>query len=527
MANGPTQLTIEYRLPVTVIRFSGDIVTVTDVLKPMAGPTRQIVANAVLDIRGDPRSTPTFSVAEEDLGELSLDLTLLPDGRLAGSEAQFDDQSGARLSAALNAGVNTTGALMSILSGAGAPGVATAVAAGAAVALGGLAKSTLSVMGPSTAVRVSDEPPSEDTGDIDPVRFDQAAADLKRVLDLSDPRTRDRPSAEDVGIEPRFKRDQPASHKVLHGYRVALLYLAQAHADQAERAAEDPVAGANALRHLDRALRSTREEASRVEEIYRVWRSGFLNRVSSHIDRQFFVDELPSTAAFLDQVRDRSPRDEAPEWWEVASTLRVMLTCDLEVTGAPASAPRGGADDFSDGTILHRVPMQARLGTWRLRKNASDGSWYADLEKTEWILAAHPSGTRATRLPVKGKDRQLALKFDDSGALTSVEASIKGAGVQRTDTLSGVSNLLAGAATTTTAIGAALGPAARAAALKGQVDELEQRAKLQGLLNPSPDSLADLRKQLAQAEVEAQLALARRVITDPSSVLVVANQPDD
>ncbi len=87
MANDPTHLTIEYRPPVTVVRFSGDIVTVTDVLKPTADPTREIVANAVLDIRGDPRSTPTFSVAEEDLGELSLDLTLLPDGRLAGSGA--------------------------------------------------------------------------------------------------------------------------------------------------------------------------------------------------------------------------------------------------------------------------------------------------------------------------------------------------------------------------------------------------------------------------------------------------------
>lgn len=519
-------LTIEYRLPVTVVRFTGVVVTATDGLK-VSPVTREIEANLVVDIRADSRSNCSLSVLEQDLGELTLSLKLLQDGRLSGSETEFDDQSGERLTAALSAGISTTSALLPFLSGAGAPGVAAALAVGAGATLGGLIRSPMNLMSPSIAVRsarndeAGQKPVIDDGTDLS----DQELVENGRVLDLLEPKTRTRPSAADVGIEFRFGRDQPAAHKTLHGYRVALLYLSQAHADQAERAAQDPEGGANALRCLDRALHSTREEASRVEEIYRVWRTGYITREKERVDKQLFIDDIPDTATFLTQVRE-PPRDrEAPKWWDLAEKLRMMITCDLDV---PDSSPDGhqGTMSFADGTILHRVPVQARLTTWRLRPSKSSRGWVADSETTEWILVAHPKGTRATRLPVKGADRQLAVEFSENGAMTSVQTQMKGVGVQSTATLAGLPASLSAAVSNGTAVGTGLSPAAaRATALKARVEELEQRAKFQGLLNPATDSLADLRKELAEAELQARLSLAQRVTTDPSSVIILTRQP--
>jgi hypothetical protein len=69
-----------------------------------------------------------------ELDKLATTLTLLNDGRLVGADSAVDSHDGERLTAALTAATATGATALSLLGGAGPPGIAAAV--GAALAAG-------------------------------------------------------------------------------------------------------------------------------------------------------------------------------------------------------------------------------------------------------------------------------------------------------------------------------------------------------------------------------------------------------
>lgn len=496
---------IDYRLPVTVVRLTGTITTTTDKLKPPESERAVVVeASATLDVRADDRATCTLVVPERSMAQLELTLKLLPDGRMASSAGELDDQSASALAAALTVGVSTTSSLLPLLGGAGVPGVIGAVAAGA-------------LTGAAAGLRIFGALPLTD---VDLAAILEGAQGQQAAADPGQPR---RPTLAEVGIDARFAVAQPATAQVLHAYRVALLYLASAHASAAEHAHADPLNGADRLRALDRALRSSREEAARTEEIYRAWRLSQVTSEVQKVDEQLYVDDLPTDDQLHDALTAPPAGDDVPRWWRVASRLRLAVTCqptgELPDTGTRRSPYTDEQHD--DGTVVHRRPRAAKVTTWRLSR-ADGGTWRRDIERVDWMLVTLPVDRGVIRLPLgSDDDAKLTVDFDASGAITSVTASATGGGAAAAQTLSTLPGTVATAMKSGADIAAQLGPAARAAGLKARIEEEEMRAKLDGLLNPAPDSLAKLRKELKQAEIEARLAVARRLVSDPSGAIVV------
>jgi hypothetical protein len=172
----------------------------------------------------------------------------------------------------------------------------------------------------------------------------------------------------------------------------------------------------------------------------------------------------------------------------------------------------------------------ATLTTWRLtRDHTSPSTWAAREERRDWVLVTHPADTRAVRLPLPSRsDTTVNVSFDESGALTSFTSDVTGRGAERVQALSALPAALRDASKAGSELASVFSPAAaRVAALKQRVEELETRSKWQGLLNPAQDNLAELRQELTEAELQARLALAQRVAQDPSSVVVSTPIPTD
>lgn len=496
---------IKYRLPVTVVRFGGQVTTTTDALLGRQGQTTTRTGTAVVEVRPDPRGERTLMLPESRQDKMKLTLKLLADGRLAGAESSFDSQAGERLSAVLSAATATASALLPFAAGAGALGTAvTAAGAMAAAAAAGIA-----VQAGSEEAHKALHKGIETGAQADSHGTDHAI------------------TPEKVGIHPKFERDHPAEYEALYRYRRALLLTSFAHAEAAGRAHRDPEGAVSILRNLDRALRSIRGEAARVEEVYALWRRSQCTSETAQVNVQLYIDQIPTTSRFLEEVQDRpAHHDDADPWWPIATKLRLMVTCDL----LSGKEPSQRSVHLPVGTVAYRQPQPARLTTWKLfRHDEAPSGWRADEERTEWALVSHRDATYAVRLAVpSGADEVLNVGFDETGGLTSFAADVTGAGAQRAQTIAGLPATLKDAAAAGAGLAASLSPAtARISALKQQIDEAESRAKLQGLLNPTTDDLAELRKQLTEAELQARLALAQRIAQDPSTVIVTTSSLEE
>lgn len=498
---------IDYRLPISVVRVVGEITTSVDSgAPPSEQKTVTATATTSVDVRADPAGKVTLLVPAQDASELNLKLALLPDGRLVGSDATFDDRSGERMTAVLAAGIAGASAAAPFATAAGPAGAALALAAG--VISAGMAAASVST-GDVRGFGIINDPDNPD----------------RLAEDVCDPKKPEQPSAADLGIHIGFQEAHPAEHDVLVQYRTALLYLSAAHAETVKSAYLNPLRALDEAAALERLLGSTRREAQRVEETYRLWRASLVTTEIEKVTLELRIDELPTTAQF-DKQRNKRGGANDPAWWsDVATKLRTMVTCDLLGTMEPISEAERA---FDDGTILYIEQSPALLTSWKLRKRDKAAGWDASREAVEYALVSHPRGLRSIRLPLRASsDASVSATFDPGGALTGVETRTLGAAAARAETLSALPAALAAAGSSGSAIVQPFSAAGRATALKGRVEELEQRAKIQGLLNPSTDKLADKREELAEAEVDARIAMARRMITDPSSVVFVSSTPSD
>jgi hypothetical protein len=461
-----------YKLPVTVVRLAGSITRTTDLLHPGREPVVTRTVSVSLDVRADPRPAAhrRLEVPAVKHDAMKVALAWLDDGRLVSSDAAVTDSAANELEAVAGTGVAVAAGALAL----GVPPVGAAVAALAGAAL----------------VTRAEPVPGQD------------------------------PTPRELGIDDGYQRDLPHEHQLLYLYRLALAKLGYAHAAAAVAAAEGTAETAAGLWLLDKALASTRTEAAHAEDRYARWLEEHVQRETEVVDHTAFVDELP-TSRELHAALGR-PASERLAWYPTAVRLQVAVTCDLdEVPGtAPGSAPE---------LLAYRAPVGATVTTWQLERVPQEPlHWTARAVEVRRVQVTHPAFEQVLDPRWSGESSgSLNAAFAPSGALVSLSSEARSRVAERAEALSALPAHLSAAAASGTALGAALSPvAARLAHLKQRVEDKQQSAALDGLLHPVPDSLQALRDQLAEAELEARLAVAHHQVQDPSSVSLVVRTVD-
>ena len=489
--------TIRYRLPITVVRFTGHVTVNTNPFlpRPDRRSTERIGAAAIV-VRADPRTSCSIEVTERDFDNISTTFDLLEDGRLTGAAATFDARGEQRISAVLGAtafsgavGMMFGGPVGAVL-GAGAG----AVAAGAALGIRSAEISLLDVSEPSQRPAF-------------------------QMIETDVPTT-----PEALGIVPQFEEARPADFERLFRYRRALFRQTLAHARLAEAANPTPEE-LEQLRTLTKMLKITRAEARAADDVYVAWLETQIEKTVTHHEWELRIDLLPTTDRLRQEVGERlGQHRDADPWWTIATTIGMMVTCDVDEDPA-GEQPLDSVGGFhpsttTDGTVFHRHVSPARLTTWRLTRRESTGDWDAHVESFDRVLVTLPESIWTVKLPLAAKsDATMTVGFAESGALTRVAMERSGRRTERMEMIAGLPTALSGAVTAGSGVGTAFSPAvARAAALKRELEEIETRNKIQGLLNPTPDEHSALRKQLAEAELQARLAIAQQTIVDPTSM---------
>jgi hypothetical protein len=493
------EVAIPYRLPVTVVRFSGTRKVTTNRLHP--GPPKVThTAAAVIEVRADPRTDLTLTIPGDDLSKLKTVIALLDDGRLSSAEAVWDARHDSRWLAA--GGLATMfGSVGAVLGGP--LGLVAGVAIGGAVGVGA-----------TTAV---------DPGDDDEVMRLVADHRVPMMSALTAIVAAQETKKEDMGVDPRYRAQHEAEAHVLITYRCALANAIRGHADAANEPVGDPEASAERMLALESIIRSIRAQAEGPELLYLVWLQGQLDEVVEQHDFQLYVDQLPTQDQLTVYCSAPAERGKQP-WNPVVRKLRIAVTCDIqpESETQPEDTQSAQPDATQaaqppDNAVAFRRPVMARLTTWRIEEVDGSLELRPIRTKTEWMLVTHPREYHTVVLPSLVKsDSTVNVGFSEAGALTKVTSEVSGYLGERANALAGLPESLKASVEAGSAIGGALTPQAY---LKSQADMLELRKKL-GLVPPGEDPLKKLKDEVAEAELRARLGLASRLTSDPSALLV-------
>jgi hypothetical protein len=205
-------------------------------------------------------------------------------------------------------------------------------------------------------------------------------------------------------------------------------------------------------------------------------------------------------------------------WWDTATTLRTMVSIDYldDAPGEPTELPP------PTGSIVYRPPRPARLTTWKIVDGGSTTTNLdAEVVRRDRILVTVP-GTERTIVVMTGKKAgKVKVGLDLSGALTSVEVSTSAAAAGKAESLSAIPATIEQALASGKAIGGAFDPRQlELDRLEREVKIAESNAKLKGPADPDP-TLKDLRDRLAVAQLEAQLAAAEYLTSNPSQATII------
>jgi hypothetical protein len=496
-------LTIEYRLPVTVVRFSG-VRTSTTISYREAGeqPPPAITKAVIVEVRADPRAQRTITVPDVDREDLKVAFKLLDDGRLVSSDTTADPHNDAAWSAAVK-------------------NAALFGAAGAALGPWGAVGGAL-IGGIGTAV-ISSGPRFEEfvSGDARQFVGGVAAPASGKKVSAAElfPNGKATPGVmpEDVGVEPAYAHQQEDEAELLVAYRVALGRLRQAHATVA-------LAGgaglASALEELEKSFDSTQRIAQVSEDRYAKWLADQVTVTKEVVEIQHYLDELPTEAELRHESTEGMLQHRDKLWWPSVDKLEITVTCDL-ATPLPAAAAASG--QAAPDQVCYRPPQPAVLKTWQLRRDPVNyGRWLApELIECKWALVTLPRFEKRMTAPMAADAKSTVnLGFSESGALTSVSSDVMGPGAQRIAALGDLSTSLSTAVTAGKSLGETFAPSAiEAAQLKREVDIADARKKLAPAMQ---DPLAEKRNELAEADLDAQIAVAHFLVTDPSRVVLVA-----
>jgi len=506
-------VSVPYRLPVSIARFTCDVVTTTDQLHPDAAPKTTRTPTVSLDVHADPRPEAARSIifAGQEWNELKVTLNLKEDGRLTGTDTEVTASSDHGLQAALTTGLTLGATALQM----GAP----PLLAGIGGLLGGVA-----VAAAPYVIHAAEAP----RADFMPAKVEPAQSGTPNppAAPTSTP-PRD-PTPTELKIEAAFMHDHEADGKRLYQYRLALLHLTLQHAATSAAAyTGNPGTARDTLHALDKVLASVRAEARQAEAVYSQWLDSKQKSSTEHLDYQIYIDELP-TRSELEAVAiaglnslPLNVGDATARWAVVAEKVGVMMTCDMLSAPHNSGSPPGDAN--ATRWVQFRSPMIAKVTHWTVAKNdAPIPGWTITPTETDWALVTDPRNMNSLRLPVASDSTDsLSLTFADSGGLSAVASDTQGRLTSPASAVTAVTGGLGDAVTTATSMAAALSPtAAKAAVLKNKIDLLNQQATLQGLVNPAPNDLAGLQSQLAEAQLQAQLAVATRIANDPSAVTI-------
>jgi hypothetical protein len=509
-------LEITYRLPVTSVVFTGEVTETRDDLMSPPNHVVSRVAAVVAGIGADPRAERTLVLPRDDVDKLKVTLGLLEDGRLTGTSSTIDERRADRVLAIAKLAV--TGGAAGLALGGPAGLAIGAVGAGL---LGGAHAFSVNALGAAV-----EAPEDELAGGGGPGTEEGATSLAEPDLD---------PDA--LGIDARYK-EMGGDYERLARYRVALIRLALMHATVAEGVALDTSMMGELLR-LDRALEVTRREAAFAEAAYAGWLRSKRTVTTTKHEFQLFIDELPTEARLKREVSEGAAKHaDVKRWWDVVEALGVMVTCDAdppidppeseEKTTQPdqAAVEDKPAATASAEALAYRPLRIARLVTWRLADPDRGGRWTAAVEGVERLWVAHPLATTELHVPfTSDSDMSVSVGFAESGALTSVSSDQSGRLGDRAQLMAQFAGDAAAAAKSGSELADAFSPSvARAAALKRELEEAENQQKLSGILSPTPVNPTSLSARVAEAELQARLAIADHLSKDPTTSVVFVRQ---
>jgi hypothetical protein len=469
-----------YRLPVTFVRVTG---TRSQSLDIDGARTTECKATVTTEVGADFRTRCPVSLSAESLATQKTTWNLTSDGRLTGADVSTTVEPLADWGAAIQAGATVAGIAGPALLAAGPPGwVALAGAVGVAA------------VGTRLLVHENLIPDF------------QEHAVVPGLPDDASPAT--------WGVHARYVETHEGDAKELANLRSCLAEAGHEHARAVRAAtmAEEPEEQrywANRVEHLRRMLSSASVGAARAESSYAAWVVSQLTISIENHDFRFPVDLLPSRSDLETWVADAGQRTY-PIWAEMLSELSVAVSVDLEHLEGDNGIERNLTltPTTSSEKVHYRSPRPAVVMVWDVTKGSDSNARYSlKLRETQRIPIAYP-GNETTINIETGHDstNAVAVSFDESGAMTKVTTEIKDPSLQRA---SAVSSLLTKVSDSVTA-GKDLREAVSPPSLVDRAAEAKAAAEL-GLVPAAEDPLKQLKAQLAEQQLRAQLKLAEQM----------------
>ncbi len=484
-----------YRLPVTFVRIVGERrLTTSQFQDENPVTTRESVVTT--ELGADPLTAIRVVVDAGALTSQQATWTLRTDGRLAGSDVATTVEPLAGWKTAIQIGALVAGAGVALAGGP--PGWA-----------GALAIAALSVRAEAAATA--------------------AAAGQKRMLfgspaDGSELATVD-PAA--VGVRPEYVQEHEVAARTLAAYRVALLTAGTAHAQTAlSLGGTDTADVGKRLRDLARGLVLIGRAAAVSEATYAAWLESRRTTVITPVNERTRVDALPSSAELRAWAKGAG---SGGEWANLAMSQRIVVSVDLEMLAEDTNRAerRRAGEPFSPPAVRHslwhRPPRPATITVWRLVLEATKKTYTLEPREVTRLLVSYAGNEVELNLASGdgATSRAVAASFDENGALTKLTTETIDERLQRARDLAALPDAIKTGAST----GAEIGKIFARPTLTQQAAEAKAAAEL-GLIPKAADPLRDLRGQLEEARLRAQLKIAEQIATSSSPLTIVVRSTE-
>ncbi len=488
----------DYRLPVTFLRVAGTVTSSTDV----AGRTTTDHKAAVTtELAADLRSRCHVSLDARTLATQKATWSLTSDGRLTGADLALTAEPLARWSAGLRLGATVAGIAAPTLLAAGPPGwIGLAGLAGAAT-LGGAA------LAGGAGVRTL----LGDRGLIDANEHVAPAMPADAV-----------PGEWDV--PEGYVTEHGEDAQDLANLRSGLAMATRAHARVVRAAAmtDDPAEQEYweaRIAQLRRLLASASAGAARAEAAFATWLASKITLRIDAYDVRLPVDLVPSRAD-LEAWAAGGSATVYSEWAAMVADLRTAVSVDLAPDGDTEVQPNLEFTPLESHTEVHyRPPRPAVLRVWKAVPTTEGHSRFTlELAETRRIAVSCPGNeTRISIETTHDVTNAVAVTFDESGALTKIVTDLKDRTVQRSADLSALLGTIGESLTAGKDLREAVAPPS----LVDRAGEAKAAAEL-GLVPGAEDPLKDLKAQLGEAQLRAQLKLAEQIQASTSVPVFVS-----
>ena len=504
------ELSIDYWLPVSVVRLTGQKYEIEDLTKPRGQQKRtESVLTAQLQTQPDVEAQRSLLLKDGDLTETAAAVTFSADGRLLSIDASTEGQG----PALVKAGVTLGGTILGTV---------------------------LAFQNPLLGV-----PALAAIGRVQPTNRFKAGPEGEDAT---------KPSA----LLPGYTKAHPNEARVLDTYLRALATLMESHAIAAE---EGDLAR---VRDLTRLLRLTRTEASLLQDHYQSWLAKQVVRTRTEtVEEDFVIDNLPTERVLRERLDTRSVReihaysqDEARRELVDSETEKVPwavfgrdhgIAVSVDYLDAPA--PVADTSHDSDALMLaFRKGRTARIRTWVVERvptnETRDGGgndvtipahYKVRLAKTEHrtVIPRRVNGrpNEITFALPRGAFQKgtLAVTFDESGNLVKLGTKRSSAARNVATTAAELPTTFESGLDTGSKIAAGLLPgSAEAADLERKLKIAKTQKELNGFADtdqpdPAATALKKLQAQVREAELKARLTQAQALENQVASGLTVVH----